>query len=102
MFWGAYDFNQDIGDWAVDRVTSMGLTFRDTPAFNQDIGAWDTSSVTDMARRSLSQKYPFSRPGLPRTPRPFLPVGPSPPRFWGLAALRGATRGNDQLEARAD
>ena len=34
------------------------------------------------------------RPGLPRTPRPFLPVGPSPPRFWGLAAPRGATRGN--------
>ena len=37
---------------------------------------------------------PRRRPGLPRTPRSFLPVGPSPPRFWGLAAPRGATRGN--------
>ena len=37
---------------------------------------------------------PRRRPGLPRTPRSFLSAGPSPPRFWGLAAPRGATRGN--------
>ena len=47
--------------------------------------------------RAISQvecAAPRRRPGLPRTPRSFLPVGPSPPRFWGLAAPRSATRGN--------
>ncbi len=49
VFYGATNFNSDIGHWDVSNLTALTAMFRDT-AFNQDISAWDVSNVTDMTR----------------------------------------------------
>ncbi len=48
MFWGANDFNQNIGNWDVSNVTDMSQMFFSTDLFNQYIGNWDVGNVTDM------------------------------------------------------
>ena len=48
MFYGAKNFNQNIGGWDVSNVTNMGLMFGDATNFNQDIGGWNVSNVTNM------------------------------------------------------
>jgi len=59
-FWGATDFNQDIGNWNTSALTDLEYGFAGASSFNQDIStkavtvgsstytAWDVSSVTDM------------------------------------------------------
>ena len=49
MFLRATAFNQDLSQWDVSKVTSMGSMFSDAHVFNQDLSKWDVSAVRDMA-----------------------------------------------------
>ncbi|MCL6266732.1 BspA family leucine-rich repeat surface protein [Flagellimonas myxillae] len=48
MFYHAYLFNGDIGDWDVSNVTFMYSMFLGASSFNQDLSNWDVSNVTNM------------------------------------------------------
>ena len=55
------DFNGNISNWDVSKVTNMGGVFYCCESFNQDISAWDVSNVTDMQdifyRCPIKEKY---------------------------------------------
>jgi surface protein len=38
-------FNQDISNWNVSNVTSMGGMFRSAIAFNQDLSGWCVTNI---------------------------------------------------------
>ena len=48
MFRGASNFNQDIGNWDISNVEQIGQMFWDATTFNKDIGSWNTSNVVNM------------------------------------------------------
>ncbi len=50
MFFNNSDFNADLSNWNVSKVTNMSYMFWQAKSFNQDIGNWDVSSVTNMHR----------------------------------------------------
>ncbi|MDC7224898.1 MAG: BspA family leucine-rich repeat surface protein, partial [Spirochaetales bacterium] len=49
MFRYAYDFNQDLSGWDTSNATSMYQMFYYATSFDQDVSDWDISSVTTMA-----------------------------------------------------
>ena len=49
MFFGNFSFNQNIGSWNTSNVINMSSMFNGASAFNQNIGAWDVSKVTTFA-----------------------------------------------------
>ena len=78
----------------VSRTSALGERHIEKSTFLMLVRQRSAKKSRQRATSQVECAAPRRRPGLPRTPRPFLPVGPSPPRFWGLAAPRGATRGN--------
>ena len=78
----------------VSRTSALGERHIEKSTFLMLVRQRSAKKSRLRATSQVECAAPRRRPGLPRTPRSFLPVGPSPPRFWGLAAPRGATRGN--------
>ncbi|SHH07974.1 BspA family leucine-rich repeat surface protein [Flagellimonas flava] len=49
MFYKAYDFNGDIGDWDVSTITNMSYMFGNAESFDQNLGGWNITAVTNMS-----------------------------------------------------
>ena len=49
MFYYASAFNQPLGGWRVDKVTSMSGMYNGASAFNQPLDGWRVDKVTDMS-----------------------------------------------------
>lgn len=54
VLWCHSDFNSDIGNWDVSRVTNMKSMFLSASSFNSDISRWDVSRVTTMEQMFYS------------------------------------------------
>ena len=48
MFLSCTEFNSDISDWDVSKVTNMFSMFFECENFNQDISGWNVSKVKNM------------------------------------------------------
>jgi hypothetical protein len=62
MFYGAYLFNQSIENWDVSSVKDMTRMFAGAKSFNQPIGDWDVSgaeSMTSMFENTSSFNQPI-------------------------------------------
>ena len=60
MFFECKNFNQDISTWDVSNVTNMNSMFYECESFNQDISFWNISHVKDM-RFMLSKCKSFNQ-----------------------------------------
>ena len=49
MFYGAFDFNQNISSWNASAVTRMDGMFTGAMTFNGDICSFNTAAVTNMS-----------------------------------------------------
>ena len=58
---GGKVFNQPLGGWSVDNVTSMRSMFEGASAFNQPLGDWSVDKVTDMCGM-FNGAYAFNQP----------------------------------------
>ena len=47
-FNGCWNFNADLSEWDVSKVTDMSVTFNGCWNFNADLSEWDVSKVGDM------------------------------------------------------
>ena len=45
-----HNFNDDISNWDVSKVTDMNVLFMGAASFNSNISKWDLARVTDMNR----------------------------------------------------
>ena len=65
MFDQASAFNQDIGGWNVDKVTSMVLMFEGATAFDQDLSGWCVSNITSAPDYfdTVATSWVLDRPG---------------------------------------
>jgi len=63
MFNNAYEFNQNIGNWDVSKVTTMKEMFYIASEFNQDLSNWDVDGVRECSlfaasASSFTNKHP--------------------------------------------
>ena len=65
MFEGASAFNQPLGDWSVDNITDMCSMFEGASAFNQPLGAWRLGSDCDTGDMFYNTNFRNSRPVKP-------------------------------------
>ncbi|WP_371562380.1 BspA family leucine-rich repeat surface protein [Flavobacterium sp. Arc2] len=49
MFQSASNFNQDISNWNMERVTNLRQMFNGASAFDQDLSSWEVSNVLSMS-----------------------------------------------------
>ena len=59
-FFGCISFNQNINNWNVSNVTSLFRTFYQCTNFNQPLSNWNTSNVTTMSQ-TFYQAYAFNQ-----------------------------------------
>ncbi len=48
VFEGAPNFNEDISNWDVSKVTDMSNMFLGAGSFNQPLNSWNVGNVTNM------------------------------------------------------
>jgi len=48
MFYYAFEFNHNIGNWDVSNVTNMDSLLHYASSFDHDVSGWDVSNVTNM------------------------------------------------------
>ena len=49
MFEECTNFNQDLSDWDISKVTDIKGMFAHCSSFNQDLSGWDVCQVTNMS-----------------------------------------------------
>jgi surface protein len=64
MFYGAEEFNQNIGSWNTANVTDMGWMFLNATAFNQNLSGWCVSNVTS-ENETFSENSALTEANLP-------------------------------------
>ena len=48
MFLGAQNFNHNLSNWNISKITSLEGIFLNAASFNGNISSWDISNVTNM------------------------------------------------------
>ena len=51
------NFNQDIGGWNVENVTTFKDLFRGASVFDQDLGGWDISNATTLENFTAANAF---------------------------------------------
>ena len=96
---GSFDnFNGDVSEWDVARVTTLNNAFKSADSFNGDLSKWDTARTTTFGLMVSVTPSPTPR----RRRRPHRPPRPPPPLAattqpeaagWARGQRRGRRRG---------